>query len=48
MKNKLLDTEKIGNSILEYTKIYEGTDKYASVMLAIEFGYHLALKEMLE
>ena len=43
MENEI-DLEKMGQEITDYAKVYEGTDKYASVMLAIEFGYQLALK----
>lgn len=43
---KQIDLRKMGESIMEYAKVYEGTDKYSSVMLAIEFGYQLALKEL--
>ena len=36
--------EGIGKQIVEYCKHYEGTDIYNAVILAIEYGYQLALK----
>jgi hypothetical protein len=33
-----------GEEIIAYCKQFEGTDKYDVAMLAIEFGYQLALK----
>lgn len=36
--------EEIGKQIIEYCKHYEGTDIYNAVILAIEYGYQLALK----
>lgn len=36
--------EEIGKQIVEYCKNYEGTDMYNAVILAIEYGYQLALK----
>ena len=46
MKNKsmITETQKAGEEIINFTKEFEGTDKYNSIMLAIEFGYQLALK----
>lgn len=38
------DLELTGKEIVDYCKQYEGTDKYNVAMLAIEFGYQLALK----
>lgn len=38
------ETLKRGEEISAYCKQYEGTDKYNVAMLAIEFGYQLALK----
>ena len=35
--------ETIGLNAHEYSMKYKGTDKYTVSMLAIEFGYHLAL-----
>lgn len=39
-----LDLDKMGKEIIEYSKQYEGTNKYDDVMKAIEFGYQLGLK----
>jgi hypothetical protein len=39
------DEEDRGLEILNYCKQYEGTDKYNVAMLAIEFGYALAIKD---
>jgi hypothetical protein len=39
------ETLKMGEEVVTYCKQYEGTDKYDVVMLAIEFGYQLALKQ---
>jgi len=41
-----INLEKIGQEIINYTKVYEGTDKYSPVMMAIQFGYQLALKQI--
>ena len=43
MKQETL--EVIGKEIIKYCKDYEGTDKYNAVILAIEFGFKLALKQ---
>jgi len=42
----IITPDLIGEKIIEYAKKYEGTDKYGAVMLAIEFGYELALKNL--
>ena len=39
------ETLKRGEEIIAYCKQFEGTDKYNVAMLAIEFGYQLALKQ---
>jgi hypothetical protein len=39
------ETLKMGEEVVTYCKQYEGTDKYNVAMLAIEFGYQLALKQ---
>lgn len=36
--------ETVGKKVVEYCKKYEKSDKYNIVMLAIEFGYQLALE----
>ena len=35
--------QEVGEKIVAYAKRYEGTDRYNAIILAIEFGYQLAL-----
>ena len=44
-KQEITPEEDLGTEILNYCKKYKGTDKYNVAMLAMEFGYQLALKE---
>lgn len=38
------ETFEMGREVVEYAKKFEGTPSYNDIMLAIEFGYQLALK----
>ena len=38
------EAQKLGEDILEYAKKYAGFPIYTDIVLAIEFGYQLALK----
>lgn len=40
------NSESIGKNAIEYCKQYAGTDKHNVALLAIEFGYQLAQKEL--
>lgn len=43
--DKQVEQEVIGRKVVEYCKQYEKSDKYNVAMLAIEFGYQLALQQ---
>lgn len=43
--DKQVEQEVIGRKAVEYCKQYEESDKYNVAMLAIEFGYQLALQQ---
>jgi len=45
IEEQIQKTEQRGQKIVDYLKMYEGTNLYNEIALAIEFGYQLKLEE---